>query len=105
MPKRSSPNASTGIDISKIIARASKDKSLPDIYANHAQFTASKQEFIIDLFRIAPDPIDLQKLQANFLQRIIIPTAMAKGFVTAMAMGLEKFEEVTMTKLTILSLL
>ena len=99
MPKKAylppPPSARVAIqnDVSKSLAQASMNETQMSVYANHVQFSSNRTEVIIDLFFIGPDPLAPTKLKANYLQRVVIPGALAKGFVSAMAKTIPNLDE------------
>jgi hypothetical protein len=78
----------------ELIANATA-KSDVALYANHAQFSIGQNEFFIDLYLLAPSPADSVKAQATFIKRIILPFGLVKGFVSALANLIARFERDT----------
>lgn len=82
------------VNIPDLIRKAT-DKSGVPIYANHAQFSIGANEINIDLYQLGNNPIQLGKPQAIFVQRIVIPFSLVKGFVSALANIVKRFERDT----------
>lgn len=79
------------IKISDLISSVKVPEN-PDIYVNHAQFAVSGNEVFVDLYFISPNPGDPHAVTAAFKQRIILPHTIVKGFATAMANSVARFE-------------
>jgi hypothetical protein len=96
MAKRSHPpktieEKSIEITIRDLI-KNSIDKSSPTIYANHAQFGMTGNEIFVDFYRLEPNPGVTPTPSAYFVQRIIIPVSLGKGFAVGLANLIDGFE-------------
>jgi hypothetical protein len=78
------------INIGQLIAKAVDRSPGKFLYANHAQFVVSDKEVSIDLFFVGLS--HASEVEAVFLQRIVIPHALAKGFATGLANAIASFE-------------
>jgi hypothetical protein len=67
----------------------------PDIYANHAQFTITVNEIIIDLYKIFPDHKSKIGVSSERLQRVFIPHSLGKGFVEGLANAIQNYQDDT----------
>lgn len=61
-----------------------------NLYANHAQFVISDKEVLIDLYFVGFSYN--AKVEAVFLQRVVIPHTLAKGFATGLANAIASYE-------------
>jgi hypothetical protein len=86
------------VNLADILEKA-VDSSSPPVYANHAQFGigVNGNEIVIDFYRIEHKPgVSSQpSVSAIFLQRIIIPVGLGKGFVVGLANLIDGFERTT----------
>jgi hypothetical protein len=80
------------ISIVEILKQA-KICDTPDIYANHAQFVVTPSEIIIDLFKLAPDTKSKIGVNAERIQRIILPHSIGKGFVEGLANAINNYQQ------------
>lgn len=87
---------SVEVDIPQLLRRA-QDKSGIPLFANHVQFSFGMQEIALDFYLLGTDTKEQGKPQAVFLQRIIIPLWLSKGFANAMANLIRRFEKDTGT--------
>lgn len=81
--------------IGTVLANIKDHKDAPRIYANHAQFGINLNEIFIDFYRIEPDPADGTRPVGTFLQRVIVPIGLGKGFASGMANLVDGFEKAT----------
>ncbi len=69
------------------------DELPPVLYANHVRFQANANEFLMDLYNVAPLPGKDNRISLKLLQRVAVPHHLAKGFVTAFANVIAFWEE------------
>lgn len=80
------------VQISHILKEIGEPEN-QSLYANHAQFSMTTHEIIIDLFKISPVPgSNPQHVKSEYLQRIFIPHSLGKGFATALANIIDSYE-------------
>lgn len=77
------------------MAKADTSQTGPDLYSNHVQITSSLHDFALDFYRLAPSREHGQTVKATLLQRIFIPTSMAKGLASALSEIIKEFEDGT----------
>lgn len=63
-------------------------------YANHVQIAISTNELFLDLYLVNPHPAS-SELQAEAIQRIVLPSGIAKGLASAIVNAIAGFEEET----------
>ncbi len=94
-PELVSPQA-RGIRITKVtdfLNKASLEK-MDVTYANHVQIAISTNELFLDLYLVNPHPAS-SELQAEAIQRIVLPSGIAKGLASAIVNAIAGFEEET----------
>lgn len=75
------------------LQKAKESDTAPRIYANHVRFSVNSNEIIIDLYRIESEFATAETPQAFLLQRVFIPHGLGKGFATALANAIARFEK------------
>lgn len=89
VPSENNPNEFT---ITTALSKIGPAKNPPE-YINHAQFTMTTYEFIMELYKLTPITTNVPpKVEAELIQRVFIPHTLAKGFVTAMANVIDSYE-------------
>lgn len=92
-PQNMAIGAAQTFDIAKAVSRAELEKNPAPIYANHVQVTASASELLFDFFRLGPDPLNQNKMQAVYLQRVIVPLERAEGISQAITMSVSSLKD------------
>ena len=87
------PGAIRSFDIPRAVSQAKPETSPAPIYANHIQVTAGASELLIDFFRLGPDPLNTNSMQATYLQRVIVPLDRAESIATAINMSVASMKE------------
>ncbi len=78
------------VNAQSLISKAlDKSTGLP-LYANHAQFLMSDKEISIDFYFMGLS--HQGKAEAVFLQRIVVPLVLGKGFATGLANAIANYE-------------
>ncbi len=81
------------VQIAPALSKAGPPQN-PPIYVNHALFTMTTHEVIIDLYKLSPVPnSNPPKAEAEYVQRIYLPHSLAKGFVTGLANVIGSYEK------------
>lgn len=94
-PAKRTPNRdSHANELEQLLSTAEDVQTGPDIYTNHIQITASIHHFIVDLYMVAP-PVGKARPHARRIQRVFLPTTLAKGFSSALQEVISKFETET----------
>lgn len=78
------------LNISTLISKAIDRSSGQYLYANHAQFTVTDKEINLDFYFVGVSPTS--EIEASFIQRIVIPHVLGKGFTTGLANAIASFE-------------
>ncbi|MEW6241346.1 MAG: DUF3467 domain-containing protein [Chloroflexota bacterium] len=98
MSKRNKPSTTKAnrglqtVNLGQLIAGATDQSTGQFLYANHAQFAVTDKEVYIDLYFVGLSPNSYTQAEARFLQRVIIPHALAKGFATGLANAVANYE-------------
>ena len=78
------------VSVASLINKAVDKSSGVPLYANHAQFLITDKEICIDLYFMGLT--HQAKAEAVFLQRVVIPLVLGKGFATGLANAIASYE-------------
>ncbi|RJP48347.1 MAG: DUF3467 domain-containing protein [Anaerolineaceae bacterium] len=78
------------VNIRDLISKSVDKSTGHSIYANHAQFLVTDKEIYIDFYFVGRS--HQEKIEATFVQRIIIPLSLGKGVAEGLANAIANFE-------------
>src|SRR5215213_10323930 len=81
------------INALSLTANAKDLRETPFIYANHAQFSINPNEVFMDFYNLQPEANDPSNVQALFIQRVVLPIGLAKGFATGLSNLIASYEK------------
>ncbi|HSW63406.1 MAG TPA: DUF3467 domain-containing protein [Dissulfurispiraceae bacterium] len=83
------------IDVNAELAKAEEKQQGPDIYSNNMQVYLTANEMVLDFFYITPMPGKHDTLKMQHMQRVLLPSSLAKGTASALVNVIKQFEQDT----------
>lgn len=90
IPQAKSTAVTQVVNAQSLVSKAIDKSTGVPLYANHAQFLMTDKEISIDFYFIGLS--HQAKVEAIFVQRIVVPLVLGKGFATGLANAIANYE-------------